>query len=292
MDRFLVTAMVVLVLCCVFNKIRSSLTEIETFDTLLGGYMDIRYGSIGGNVAGTADAWIKVATVSLVKANQQIGVVLEVYGNSRQTFSVALSNTNTGANDPTLVQVNQFGDDKTVFKTAKVVASASSGLTTRYDMFLKMNGNGVANVPVAWYLQGVGVGDTIIVSNTDIVGEPAGGKSPQIIGTGQMSQRLNDLSSAVADLQNQLNTKISNVQNVAQDAGNNAKSALQKLSAGNNNCRWESTPMNDAGNGNLNFLDRHQIGEKCKSGEYMRAWHLNRNGSANQFRVDYMCCGP
>lgn len=173
--NFMIVAMTILVLSCIFMRIRASLVEVEIFDNLLGGYIDLRYGSLGGNAAATANAWINVATVTLSKASQTVNAVLEVYGASRQTFSLTLSNSATAALPPKLLQSNGLGDDKLTFSAAKVVPSAINGLTSRYDLFLKMTSNNVSGVPIAWYLQGVGTADTISTSDQPVVAEPSGG---------------------------------------------------------------------------------------------------------------------
>ena len=196
--------MVILVLACVFNKIRSGLREVETFDNLLGGFVDVRYGSLGSKSSGTAGGWVKVASVSLTTANQTMGLSLEVYGSARQTFSVSLSNSATGANEPLIYQVNMLGDDKVVFSSAKLVTVAQNGLMSNYDLYLKMQSDNTSAVPVAWFLQSVNVGDTIVVTNSDVLPEPANGKLAQIVNGGSIDQKISDLTKAVADMQSRV----------------------------------------------------------------------------------------
>ena len=174
-EHFILGAIGVMILACIVNKIMKSLSEVESFSDMLGGYVDIRYGKLGGKSADTAGKWIKVASINITAANQIADLILEVYGSNRQTFSIHLSNGASAAIDPAVRVTNVFGAANITFTTATVVRSSSAGLNNTYDVYLQMQSNGTVGVPVAWYLSGVAVSDVVAIDVTDTVAAPSGG---------------------------------------------------------------------------------------------------------------------
>ena len=142
-----------------------TMNQIEGFN-VMGGFIDLRYGVLGvTSGAGKAGDWIDVATFGMSSANQEIDVVLEVFGSSRQTFMLKLSNNATTANAPSLLQSNQFGKSNVTFTTAAVVQTSVAGLTSSYDLYLKLASDGVVDIPAAWYLKGTSTTDVVSIAN-------------------------------------------------------------------------------------------------------------------------------
>lgn len=151
-----------------------ALDRIEPFN-VIGGFIDLRYGVLGvTSGAGKAGDWIDVATFGLTSANQEIDVVLEVFGSSRQTFMLKLSNNATTANAPSLLQSNQFGKSNVTFTTAAVVQTSVAGLTSSYDLYLNLANVGVVDVPVAWYMKGTSTTDVVSITNVATSTAPSG----------------------------------------------------------------------------------------------------------------------
>ena len=53
------------------------------------------------------------------------------------------------------------------------------------------------------------------------------------------------------------------------------------------NCVNMSTTANENGNGNMVYLDRHNV--TCPSGKVMTQWQLS-NPNSKQIQVNYTCC--
>ena len=177
-DQFILVAIVVLLLGCFVTQLRKGVREVEQYSDMLGGYIDVRYGKLGGKSSDTGNKWIKAATVSLTVASQTADILLEVFGLNRQTLSIRLSNGAAGPVDPVVLLNTAFGPDHQTFNTCTVVRGTSSGLNNTYDIYLQMATAGVTNVPVAWYLNGVSVSDMITIDVTDTVPAPAAGFGP------------------------------------------------------------------------------------------------------------------
>ena len=56
-----------------------------------------------------------------------------------------------------------------------------------------------------------------------------------------------------------------------------------------NSCRDVTTEYNDQGDGNVIYLNRHDI--KCNEGEYLSKFRLNA-GDNDKYRYEYKCCKP
>ncbi len=150
------------------------MNSMEAFSAV-GGFIDLRYGVLGvASGTGKAGDWINVATFGLSSANQEIDVVLEVFGSSRQTFMLKVSNNATTANAPTLLQSNQFGKASSLFATAAVVQTSVNGLTSTYDLYLNLASDGVVDVPAAWYLKGTSTSDIVSLTNVTKSIAPSG----------------------------------------------------------------------------------------------------------------------
>lgn len=286
MERFMLICLVLLILGVISRVLISKVGEIETFDNLLGGVLDLRPGSLGATNGKTASSWIPAASFTMSTANQEVDVVLEVYGPGRQTFLITVQNDGSKATTTRFMHMNHFGTSGIVFNAAMLTISGS-GLNTTNKLFLQMANDNTQNVPIVWYLKGVGINDSFAVSNVDIVAPPSGGQSSQVLDSAAgVSAQINALSASITTLQNQVNS----LTNTANNANSNAQTAVNRINQGPTNCRWLSTAMNDAGNGNANYIDRHTPGDGCADGEVLKKLHMNRNGQANQYRFDYMCC--
>ncbi len=286
MERFLLACMGLFVLALIFNTIKNGLKDIERFDNMLGGILDLRPGSMGSTSPKTAGAWIQAATFSLTSAYQEIDIVLEVYGPGRQTFLLTVANDSSKSTVSRFMHMNHFGASSTVFSSG-YLTSSGSGLTTTKSLFLQMSSDNCNDIPIVWYLKGVGISDTFAVQNVSSTVQPSGGTASQVLdSSGGVSTQMTTLSNAVAALQNQVN----NVQSTANSANSNAASAINRINTGPSTCRWLSTPMNDVGPQTTIYLDRHTPGEGCASNETLREFHFTRNGAGDQFRYDYLCC--
>lgn len=273
--------LVLLLLGVVSRVIISKVGEIETFDNLLGGVLDLRPGSLGATNGKTASSWIPAATFTMSTFNQETDIVLEVFGGGRQTFLLSVWNDGTKVNVARFMHMNHFGAPGIVFNAAMLTITGTTG-----KLFLQMARDNTQNVPVVWYLKGVGITDTFTVSNVDIVAAPSGGKMSQVLDSAAgVTTQINSLAASISALQNQVNS----VTNTASSANSNAQWAVNKISQGPTNCRWLSTGTNDDGGGNAVFLDRHTPGEGCGDGEVLKKIHLSRT-SERQYRYDYLCC--
>lgn len=141
---------------------------------MLGGYIDLRYGVLGASNNAKPGDWINVATFSLKNPNQEIGVILEIYGTSRQTFALTLTNSTSSALTPSLTQTTTVGNANAAFSNSNLVQSANSGLSSTYKLYLQIAKTNVIDVPVAWYLKGVSTDDVVSVSNVTTSLPPAG----------------------------------------------------------------------------------------------------------------------
>lgn len=146
---------------------------MESFDGL-GGTIDLRYGSLGASNTNNAADWIKVATFNLTSANQEIDAILEVFGSSRQTFAVKLSNNASSANTAVVMQSNKLGSGSVLFTTMAVSPSSSSGLQSSFDVYLQLAGASLSSIPVAWYLKGSGATDMVATANVPVAIAPSG----------------------------------------------------------------------------------------------------------------------
>ena len=168
-----VLALIVNLLILVQDK-TFAMNQIEGFSAI-GGFIDLRYGVLGvTSGAGKTGDWIDVATFGLSSAMQEIDVVLEVFGSSRQTFMLKLTNNATTANAPSLLQSNQFGKSNVTFTTAAVVQTSATGLTATYDLYLNLASDGVVDVPAAWYLKGTSTTDQVAITNVSKAVAPSG----------------------------------------------------------------------------------------------------------------------
>lgn len=149
--------------------------SMETFgNDMLGGYIDLRYGVLGASNNAKVGDWINVATFSLKTASQEIGAILEIYGTSRQTFALTLSNSAASALPPSLTQTTIVGNANAAFSSASIVQSASSGLSSTYKLYLQVARTNVVDVPIAWYLKGVSSDDLVSISNVTTSLPPTG----------------------------------------------------------------------------------------------------------------------
>lgn len=156
-------------------------SRLEAFgNDMLGGYIDLRYGVIGASNNPKVGDWINVATFSLTAANQEIGAILEIYGTSRQTFALTLSNSASSALPPSLTQTTIAGNANAAFSNASIVRSTNSGLSSTYNLYLQVAKSNVVDVPIAWYLKGVSTSDTVSVSNVTTSVPPTGTVFPSV----------------------------------------------------------------------------------------------------------------
>ena len=154
---------------------------IETFgNDMLGGYIDLRYGVLGASNNAKVGDWINVGTFSLSKANQEIGAILEIYGTSRQTFALTVSNSASAALPPSLTQTTIVGNSNAAFSNASVLQSANSGLASTYQLYLQVARANVVDIPIAWYMKGVSSSDVASVSNVTTSVAPAGTVFPSV----------------------------------------------------------------------------------------------------------------
>lgn len=174
---------------------------IERFN-VLGGSMDIRYGTIGSTTlnAATLNAWIPVASWTNKAAFQNHAMTVEIYphnrsvGATRQTFSVLVRNNDKAQeSDPMFVQQNIFDSlaDGTntgpTFKTAalRYTTDPKNSLNNKYELFFQMGTGFCNNVSCAWILSDFTDTDMVAVNNTDQVATVTGGTkiyAPRLIG--------------------------------------------------------------------------------------------------------------
>ena len=205
MERFLLTCMMLFVLALIYLKIHRNLEHIEHFDNISGGVLDIRSGILGNLNTKSANSWIQVATFSLSNVSQQIDIVLEVYGPTRQTFLLNVTNNDVTSHVDRFMHVNQFGPESVVFNSAYLMSSGT-GLAMTYTMYLQINSDACQNIPVIWYLKGAGTNDVFAVQNVAEVNPPASGGIPsQLFDSVQsVANKINSLSTALSTLQNQV----------------------------------------------------------------------------------------
>lgn len=199
--RSLILLAMVVCTCIIWIIYVKKKTSIEHFN-VLGGSMDIRYGTIGSTTmtAATLNAWIPVASWTNSAAWQNHALTIEIYphnrnvGATRQTFAVLVRNSDKAQeSDPIFVQQNIFDSlaDGTntgpTFKTAalRYTTDPKNPLNNLYELFFQMGTGYCNNVSCAWVLSDFTTSDTIATSNTDQVASVNGGTkiyAPRMIG--------------------------------------------------------------------------------------------------------------
>ena len=172
----IIVAALVINLIALFSQKRDLPVQrpiMESFDGL-GGTIDLRYGSLGASNTNNAADWVKVATFNLTSANQEIDAILEVFGSSRQTFAIKLSNNASTANTAVVMQSNRLGSSSALFTTMAVSPTSSSGSQSSFDVYVQLAAASLAGVPIAWYLKGSGPTDQVATTNVPVAIAPTG----------------------------------------------------------------------------------------------------------------------
>jgi len=235
LQKLLVSLAFFIIMHCLSRTLNRNNTEEKEEEEGFSLY-EVRRGNIGYNgedIDQTANQWIKVASINMKKPNGHKALTLELYpkrlahGSTRQSISVVLRNSDKDAVNPLIYYNNKYGSEGGVSISDINVLRRGTGIDNLWDIWLKMGVSHAEEFPCTWHLENIEETDMVMIENSKNmlsappVDLPKFGITKNVLGSGDLENKITDLQNKINHLQSQITGNHNNLQHQIHVGTNN-----------------------------------------------------------------------